>query len=101
MLHAPEIIMNDRTELRVVDVMRSLERGTQIVVVQILQGDPKIGMELKNPKNLGRWKINGFGMSPCESSLGSTPLMILSLLPVEEASELSELPEGSCLVESR
>jgi hypothetical protein len=89
--------MNDRTELRVVDSMPLLKRGTQIVTVQILQGGPKIGMELKILDNPGRWKITGFGMSPPESSLGWAPLMTVSLLPVEKGSELRE---GSCLVES-
>jgi len=91
-------MMNDRTELRLLDIMPSPRSGTRIVQVEILRGEPKAGMELRCPESPGRWRITGFGTSACESSVGSQPSMNLALLGLEEEGELGL---GFRLVEAR
>lgn len=90
--------MSVRTEIRVTDTISSAIRGRQIVQVQILRGDPHIGMELTSSTASGRWRITGFGTAPSESVLAEQSLLNLSVLNLEQGSELAA---GMLLVEPR
>ena len=80
--------MSNRTEFRLVDILPTAIRGRQIVQVQVVRGDPRVGMRLESPEALGLWEITGFGTAPSASAVAVPPSMNLSVCGLEQGSEL-------------
>lgn len=90
--------MSERTQLLVMDIMPRAGNANRIVWVQILAGEPKIGMEFVSPTVAGRWKLVGFGSSPMTlTGLDSAKLNVnLSLCSLESG----DIRAGEELVEA-